>query len=224
MSRKVDFSRPIRLCHSEVLQKTKDEPEPPEKADNDMTEPIVLDLDGNGFGTTGISNGINFDFNGDGLAEKIAWASDGDGVLVVDLNGNGKIDNGSEVLTAETLASFDTNNDGIIDTNDSIFNSLKIYKGDGSLMTLAEAGITSINLNTTSTEITDENGNQQFAGGTFTRADGTTGTFGEFLVKTETSKSIATEWLEETDGIAELPDISGSGNIYSLHQAMRHVA
>ena len=93
---RVDFSRPIRLCHSEVLQKTKDEPEPPEKADNDMTEPIVLDLDGNGFGTTGISNGINFDFNGDGLAEKIAWASDGDGVLVVDLNGNGKIDNGSE--------------------------------------------------------------------------------------------------------------------------------
>lgn len=73
---------------------------------------------------------------------------------------------------------------------------------------------------TTSTEITDKNGNQQFASGTFTRADGTTGTFGEFLVKTETSNSIATEWLEETDGIAELPDISGSGNIYSLHQAM----
>ena len=35
-------------------------------------------------------------------------------------------------------------------------------------------------------------------------ADGTTGTFGEFLVKTETSNSIATEWLDETDGIAEL--------------------
>lgn len=73
-------------------------------------------------------------------------------------------------------------------------------------------------------KITDENGNQQFASGTFTKSDGTTGTFGEFLIKTETSNSIATEWLEETDEISELPDISGSGNIYSLHQAMRHVA
>mgnify|MGYP002707081941 CR=1 FL=1 len=167
---------------------------------------------------------IVFDLNGDGVAEKLAWAKDGDGVLVADLNGNGKIDNGSELLTAETLASFDTNEDGIIDENDTNFANLKILKSDGTLMTLTEAGITSINLNTTSTEITDKNGNQQFASGIFTRADGTTGTFGEFLVKTETSKSIATEWLEETDVIAELPDISGSGNIYSLHQAMRHVA
>lgn len=47
-------------------------------------------------------------------------------------------------------------------------------------------------------KITDENGNQQFASGTFTKSDGTTGTFGEFLIKTETSNSIATEWLEET--------------------------
>ena len=188
-------------------------------------DPIIFDLNNDGvLETTDINNGIYFDHENDGFAESSAWVGDNDGVLVTDSNNNGEIDNGSELLTAETLASFDTNEDGIIDENDTNFANLKILKSDGTLMTLTEAGITSINLNTTSTEITDKNGNQQFASGTFTRADGTTGTFGEFLVKTETSNSIATEWLDETDEISDLPDISGSGNIYSLHQAMRHVA
>lgn len=184
-------------------------------------DPIIFDLNNDGvLETTDINNGIYFDHENDGFAESSAWVGDNDGILVIDSNNNGDIDNGSELLTAETLASFDTNEDGIIDENDTNFANLKILKSDGTLMTLTEAGITSINLNTTSTEITDKNGNQQFASGTFTRADGTTGTFGEFLVKTETSNSIATEWLDETDEISDLPDISGSGNIYSLHQAM----
>ncbi len=184
-------------------------------------DPIILDLNNDGIlETTNIINGIYFDHENDGFAEASAWVGENDGILVIDSNNNGDIDNGTELLTAETLASFDTNEDGIIDKNDTNFANLKILKSDGTLMTLTEAGITSINLNTTSTEITDENGNQQFASGTFTRADGTTGTFGEFLVKTETSNSIATEWLDETDEISDLPDISGRGNIYSLHQAM----
>lgn len=62
--------------------------------------------------------------------------------------------------------------------------------------------------------------NKIFVSGTFTKSDGTTGTFGEFLFDTDVTESTASEILEETDGIAELPDISGSGNIYSLHQAM----
>lgn len=184
-------------------------------------DPIIFDLNNDGvLETTDINNGIYFDHENDGFAESSAWVGDNDGILVIDSNNNGDIDNGSELLTAETLASFDTNEDGIIDENDTNFANLKILKGDGTLMTLTEAGITSINLNTTSTEITDENGNQQFASGTYTKSDGTTGTFGEFLVKTETSNSIATEWLDETDEISDLPDISGRGNIYSLHQAM----
>ena len=167
--------------------------------DREPSDPLIFDLNNDGvLETTDINNGVYFDHENDGFAEASAWVGENDGILVVDSNNNGKIDNGTEVLLHSTLAAFDTNNDGIIDANDADFNNLKILKGDGTLMTLAEAGITSINLNTTSTEITDENGNQQFASGTFTRADGTTGTFGEFLVKTETSNSIATEWLEET--------------------------
>ena len=53
-----------------------------------------------------------------------------------------------------------------------------------------------------------------------TKTDGTTGKYGEFLLNTDTTNSTPTELLEETEEIAELPDIAGSGAIYSLHQAM----
>ena len=189
------------------------------------TDPIIFDLNGdNKLETTTVNNGVYFDHENDGFAEASAWVGENDGILVVDSNNNGEIDNGSELLTADNISEYDSNNDGIIDVNDADFNNLKIIKGDGTLMTLAEAGITSINLNTTSTEITDENGNQQFASGTFTKSDGTTGTFGEFLVSTDTTNSMATEWLEETADIENLPDIAGRGIVYSLHQAMRHAA
>lgn len=74
-----------------TLEKPEDEPEPPEKADNDMTEPIVLDLDGNGFGTTNVSNGVYFDHENDGFAEASAWVGRNDGILVVDSNNNDEI-------------------------------------------------------------------------------------------------------------------------------------
>lgn len=203
-----------------TLEKPKDEPEPPEKADNDMSEPIIFDIDGNGFGTTSVSNGMYFDFNGDGISEKLAWASDGDGVLVADLNGNGKIDNGSEVLTAENLASFDTNNDGIIDSNDENFGNLKIMQNDGSIISLTEAGIASINTNVTETDYTDENGNFLFGEGTFTKTDGSINNFGEYYFKTDFSDTKETDLLEETETVAELPDIENTGKLRSLHQAM----
>ncbi|MGN0005259.1 MAG: calcium-binding protein [Candidatus Gastranaerophilaceae bacterium] len=182
---------------------------------------IIFDLNGdNKLETTNTTNGVFFDHDNDGFAEASAWVGENDGILVVDSNNNGKIDNGTEVLLHSTLAAFDTNNDGIIDANDADFNNLKILKGDGSLLSLADAGIISINLNTSSKNITDENGNQQFASGTFTKSDGSTGTFGEFLVSTDTTNSMATDWLDETADIENLPDINGCGTVYSLHQAM----
>lgn len=203
-----------------TLEKPEDEPEPPEKADNDMTEPIVLDLDGNGFGTTNVSNGVYFDFNNDGFAEKIAWADDGDGVLVADLNNNGKIDNGTEVLTAETLSSFDTNNDGVINSEDENFANLKIMKNDGTVLSLADAGVESINTNITETDYTDENENFLFGEGSFTKTDGTINNFGEYYFKTDYTDTEEVDLIEETEAVAALPDIENVGKLRSLHQAM----
>jgi Ca2+-binding RTX toxin-like protein len=54
--------------------------------------PIVLDLDGNGIATRDISSsGTFFDYDGNGFAESTGWASAGDGILVRDLNSNGKL-------------------------------------------------------------------------------------------------------------------------------------
>lgn len=203
-----------------TLEKPEDEPEPPEKADNDMTEPIVLDLDGNGFGTTNVSNGVYFDFNNDGFAEKIAWADDGDGVLVADLNNNGKIDNGTEVLTAETLSSFDTNNDGVINSEDENFANLKIMKNDGTVLSLADAGVESINTNITETDYTDENENFLFGEGSFIKTDGTINNFGEYYFKTDYTDTEEVDLIEETEAVAALPDIENVGKLRSLHQAM----
>ena len=184
-------------------------------------DPIILDLNNDGvLETTDINNGIYFDHENDGFAEASSWVGENDGILFSDNNSNNSLDNGSELITADNFADFDSNNDGIIDSNDENFGNLKIIKGDGTIMSLADAGITSIGLTTTETDITDENGNKQFASGTYTKSDGTTGTFGEFLFDTDVSESMATEFLEETEEIAELPDIDGSGKVYSLHQAM----
>lgn len=166
------------------------------------------------------SKNIEFNKENKEYIEIGAWVGENDGILFIDKNNNGTIDNGSEILLHSDLLEFDTNNDGIIDENDTNFGNLKIIKGDGTIMSLEDAGISSIGLTTTETDITDENGNKQFASGTFTKSDGTTGTFGEFLLQTDNYNNVATEYLEETDDIIDLPDIKVQGKLYSLHQAM----
>jgi hypothetical protein len=187
------------------------------------SDPIIFDLNKDGvFETTSINSETYFDYDGDGFAEAFSWVGKNDGILVIDKNNNGKIDNSSELLTQEVLSPYDSNNDGVINLNDDGYSDLRILKGDGSLLTLNEANISSINLATNATKITDENGNYQFAQGSYTTTDGTTANYGEFLLNSDTSQSVATDWIEETETIAELPDIDGCGTIYSLHQAMLH--
>ena len=102
-------------------------------------DPLVLDLDGNGINTSGWRF---FDFNSDGFAESTGWVGGEDGVLVLDVNGDGYITNGKELFGDETLlsngakasngfealAQYDANKDGIIDAADPIFQQLKIMK------------------------------------------------------------------------------------------------
>lgn len=103
------------------------------------SDPIILDLNNDGFlETTNIRNGIYFDHENDGFAEASAWVGENDGILFSDNNNNDSLDNGSELITADNLAQFDTNSDGVIDANDDNFGNLKIIKGDGSILTLED--------------------------------------------------------------------------------------
>ncbi|BCM25593.1 hypothetical protein [Methyloradius palustris] len=143
------------------------------------TSPLILDLDGDGVETTTLDNGVYFDHDGNSFAQKTAWASADDGMLVRDIDGNGIIDNGSELFGNNTalstgtnaangfaaLADLDSNQDGKIDSTDTAFSTLQIWQDtnqDGvsqisELKTLTQANVQSINLGYTSTAYTISN-------------------------------------------------------------------
>jgi hypothetical protein len=66
-------------------------------------DPLILDLNGDGIKTTSVSGGVCFDSNADGFAEETGWITPGDGLLCMDRNGNGIIDDGKELFGNETI-------------------------------------------------------------------------------------------------------------------------
>jgi hypothetical protein len=92
-----------------------------------LIDPIVLDLDGNGIELTArASSNVYFDMDGDGIKEQTGWVKPTDGLLAIDSNGNGKIDNINELIGdlgrsgfAE-LVTYDSNKDKVIDAKDAV--------------------------------------------------------------------------------------------------------
>lgn len=132
--------------------------------------PIVLDLEGDGLGlTTGAEDNVFFDADGDGVKERIMWLGEGDGLLSLDRNANGAIDDISEISflsdtpgatsDLEGLRAFDSNGDGVLSAQDERFSDFTVWvdgnrnalSEDGELLTLEEAGVLWIDLAITST-------------------------------------------------------------------------
>ncbi|WP_348641936.1 DUF5801 repeats-in-toxin domain-containing protein [Mesorhizobium sp. B2-6-1] len=203
---------------------------------NGHIDPIILDLNHDGFAFSDLSHGVQFDINGDETKDQIAWNTSHDGMLAVDLNHDGKIDDGTELFTpsfgggkfasgAAALASLDGNHDGVIDHNDAAFSSLLIWKDAnangtseaGELSHLADNGIVSIS--TAANPAVGEIDGQTVTGnGTFQMADGTTGNYVEVeldtslgapaqpTVASDGTKTFAIGSLEVTDLIADFHD------------------
>ncbi len=121
--------------------------------------PMAIDLDGEGIETIDINNSqIYFDIDNDGFREQTGWISKNEAILAIDKNGNGKIDDQSEMFGStektgfEELKELDTNGDGIIDSKDADFNKIRVWQDlnengvtdEGELKTATEAGIKSI--------------------------------------------------------------------------------
>ncbi len=198
-------------------------------------DPILVDLNGDGIiGTTSVENGVYFDHEKDCFAEHSAWVDKNDGILIIDKNNNGKLDNGNEIFGDnyvksngqkatngfDALRDLDSNNDGIISTDDAEFSNIKILKGDRTLLTLEEAGIVSISLKSTAKNMVDENENTLVSSGTFVKEDGTIGNLGDFNLVVDKMNSFATEWVEVSEDVELLPDVKGFGMVRSLHQAI----
>lgn len=156
-----------------------------------IDSPIVIDTSGNGFTLTDGAHGVNFDLNGDSVVEHISWTSTAsdDGWLALDRNNNGTIDNGKELFGNFTpqpeppagserngflaLAKYDEsanggNNDSVIDRNDTIFPSLRLWidtnhngiSESTELHSLPEFGVQNLALGFKRSARTDQYGNQ----------------------------------------------------------------
>ncbi len=107
--------------------------------------PIGIDLDRNGAVSTlsieqteSANTPVSFDWDGLGYQKKVGWVAANDGLLVLDRNFNGSVDNASELLSnplvadaakgLRSLAAFDANADGRIDQNDPVHQQLKVWQ------------------------------------------------------------------------------------------------
>ncbi|WP_342722668.1 calcium-binding protein [Bradyrhizobium sp. B097] len=199
---------------------------------NLLRDPLILDLNGDGVHTTNLlGSTVYFDYNGDGFAQRTGWVSPDDGILAIDVNGNGLVDGGAELFGSATqdgfavLETFDANGDGVIDASDPVFAKLRIWRDlnqngvsdAGELQTLAEAGIKSISLVRQAASGTNE-GNGVGYQASFTREDGTTGIAQTIYFQTDQrdTRADTTPGFTIADGVDLLPQLPGSGKIYSI--------
>jgi hypothetical protein len=122
------------------------------------TDPLALDLAGNGFSTRGLHDSVSFDLNGDGQLEQVSVPNGDDALLALDRNGNGRIDNGRELFGDQHGASngfaelqkYDDNQDGQIDLQDAVFTRLSLLRfdqhGQQHRQSLSDAGVSAIEL------------------------------------------------------------------------------
>jgi len=166
--------------------------------------PIVLDLNGNGIETLAANQGVKFDLLANGHAQQMGWVAGGDGLLAMDRNGDGTINDGSELFGSGTtlanghkagtgyqaLAELDGNADGKLDAADAAFGQLKVWvdanadgvSQAGELKSMDELKITAISVDATK-NVSLNNGNLVGLTSDYTTADGATHTAADVWFK-----------------------------------------
>lgn len=132
------------------------------------TDPLLINLDTN-IGSVSDQK-FFFDLDSDGDEEQISFAGKGSGFLALDKNGDGKINDGSELFGTSSgdgfkdLAAYDEDGNGWIDENDSVFSKLKVWtkgeNGNDYLIDLKKADVGAIYLSNADTQFSlkdDEN-------------------------------------------------------------------
>ncbi|MBB1486022.1 hypothetical protein [Oceanospirillum sediminis] len=126
-----------------------------------MKDPLVVNFDGPAVALDN-QRTFMFDIDMDGEEDQLAQLQSGSGFLALDKNGDGVINDGSELFGAASgngfadLAEYDEDGDGFIDEDDSVFNKLRIWvpgdDGESELFALLDKDVGAIHLNHVSTE------------------------------------------------------------------------
>ncbi|MCR4377239.1 MAG: tandem-95 repeat protein, partial [Rhodospirillales bacterium] len=193
---------------------------------NNKQQPVILDLNGNNvIDLIGIEDSeAFFNVDADAFRERVGWVKGGDGILALDIGGDGVIDQINEIafsgyhpaartdLEGLRLA-FDTDGNAVFDQADARWNEFRIWQDAnengvsdaGEVKTLADLGITSIGLQGAGQQ-EERDGNFIFGYAQYTRADGTTGMAGDVALQTG---DLGFAWGTDADGNTILTDETG---------------
>ena len=152
------------------------------------TDPLVINF--NGTAAQLGEQRFAFDLNADGSNEQVNFVGAGSGFLALDLNSDGKVNDGKELFGPATgngfneLARFDADGNGWIDESDPIFSQLKVWTKDGagadSLKSLSALGVGAISLHAVGTPFDIKTAGNQLLGSVvassvYLREDGAVG-------------------------------------------------
>ena len=150
----VGMSRQFQQYYQEEFQMT----------ELQLTDPLVINLDGD---VADISDQtFYFDIDCDGELDEVNRLGSGSGFLALDKNGDGAINDGSELFGTSSgdgfkdLSRYDDDGDGWIDEDDAIWSKLRIWckdeNGKDILYSLAQKGVGAICLKNIGTEFTQQ--------------------------------------------------------------------
>ena len=206
-------------------------------------DPLTLDLDGDGIETLASNghDGALFDHDKNGIRTATGWVGKDDGLLVYDRNGDGVVNNGSELFGDNTplkngeratngyqaLADLDDNGDGKVDAADSAFAHLRVWRDlnqdgisqEGELLTLNEAKVKALNLANKNTDRDLGNGNSLAEEGTYTDSDGNEKQMGDLNLAADPFHSRFSDSVSLTDEQQQAPNLRDSGRVRDLREA-----
>lgn len=174
----------------------------PEYGQCEYGDPLVLNLQGGPVDTVeSAASPARFDMRNDGAAVQTGWGTAGEGYLVNTADGKTTVTDAADLMPSfAALRALDSNHDDVLDSKDAQWTDLKVWVDGtgtgtfqpGSLRSLDDLGITSINLDPTADQ-QRQNGNIILADGTFTKRDGSIGQIDDVAFQIAPDLSLPTQ-------------------------------